>query len=46
LGEEEFLAQCPVGRKFRRELTVRVIDEDTFTTVSALLQQRFSIRVR
>jgi hypothetical protein len=28
LDEEEFLARYPVGRVFRMELTVRVIDEE------------------
>jgi hypothetical protein len=35
LDEEEFLAQYPVGRKFRMELTVRVIDEKPVTAISA-----------
>lgn len=35
LDEEEFLAQYPVGRKFPMELTVRVINEETFPAVSA-----------
>ena len=31
LDEEEFLAQYPVGREFRMELTVRVIEEKALT---------------
>jgi hypothetical protein len=31
LNEEEFLAQYPVGRKFRMELRVRVMEEELFT---------------
>ena len=31
LNKEEFLAQYPVGRKFRMELTVRVMEEEPFT---------------
>ena len=31
LNEEEFLAQYPVRRKFRMELTVRVMEEQPFT---------------
>jgi len=30
LNEEEFLAQYRVGRKFRMELTVRVMEEEPF----------------
>ena len=30
LDEERFLAQYPVGKRFRMELTVRVIEEDAF----------------
>lgn len=30
LSTEEFLAQYPVGRKFRMELTVRVVEEELF----------------
>lgn len=35
LDEEEFLAQYPVGRKFRMGLTVRVMDEEVVTAISA-----------
>jgi len=35
LDEEEFLAQYPVGRKFRMELTVRVMDEEIVPAISA-----------
>lgn len=35
LDEEEFLGQYPVGRKFRMELTVRVMDEEVITAISA-----------
>lgn len=34
LNKEQFLAQYPVGRTFRMELTVRVMDEEAFTAVS------------
>jgi hypothetical protein len=34
LDEEEFLAQYPVGKEFRMELTVRVIGEEPVTAVS------------
>jgi hypothetical protein len=34
LDEGQFLAQYPVGKKFRMELTVRVTDQDPFTVVS------------
>ena len=35
LNEEQFLAQYPVGRTFRMELTVQVMDQEAFTSVSA-----------
>jgi hypothetical protein len=35
LTEEQFLAQYPVGRTFRMELTVRVMDQEALTAVSA-----------
>ena len=35
LGKEEFLAQYPVGRKFRMEIMLRVIDEKRSAAVSA-----------
>lgn len=34
LNEEQFLTQYPIGRQFRMELTVRVMDEVAFTAVS------------
>ena len=34
LDEEQFLAQYPVGYKFRMELAVRVMKEEAFTTRS------------
>jgi len=34
LDEKRFLAQYPVGKQFRMELTVRVVDEDPFTAAS------------
>jgi hypothetical protein len=34
LDEEKFLAQYPVGKKFRMELTLRVMDQEPFTSVS------------
>ena len=34
LNKEEFLAQYPVGRKFRMEFTVRVMEEQPFTVGS------------
>lgn len=30
LDEEQFLTQYPVGKRFRMELTVRVIEEKAF----------------
>ena len=35
LNKKQFLAQYPVGRTFRMELTVRVMDEETLTAVSS-----------
>ena len=35
LNEEQFLAQYPVGKNFRMELTIRVIGEGTLTAASA-----------
>ena len=34
LDEEQFLAQYPVGKRFRMELTVRVIEEEPFRATS------------
>ena len=34
LSKERFLAQYPVGRKFRMELTVRVMEEEACTAMS------------
>ena len=34
LDEEQFLAQYPLGRQFRMELTVRVIDQSPSAVVS------------
>ena len=39
LNEEEFLAQYRVGRKFRMELTVRVIEEELFTEGSPQVER-------
>jgi hypothetical protein len=35
LSEEQFLEQYPVGKRFRMELTVRVIDESSTETLPA-----------
>jgi hypothetical protein len=40
LDEEQFRAQYPVGRKFRMELTVRVIEEEPITAGSAQVGPR------
>ena len=37
LDEEQFLAQYPLGKEFRMELTVRVIDQATSSVVSEQL---------
>jgi hypothetical protein len=35
LNEKQFLAQYPVGKNFRMELSIRVISEGTLTAASA-----------
>jgi hypothetical protein len=37
LDEEQFLAQYPLGKEFRMELTVRVIDQATSSVLSEQL---------
>lgn len=39
LDEEQFLAQYPVGKRFRMELTVRVIEEEPFRATSVQVGQ-------